>query len=244
VYEITDGEGSVFAAKILDQAKATRSRLKRFQNEISFCSKIAHRNIVPVLGHGVTSSGATFYVMPLYSGTLRDLMSKGVAPEAVLPYFGQILDGVDAAHLLRVWHRDIKPENILFSASDNTLVIADFGIAHFEEEELLTAVETKNQDRLANFVYSAPEQRSRNREVTGKVDIYALGLIFNQIFTGEIPLGTQFKRIESSAPDFAYLDKIVEQMIRQEPAQRPSIRDIKQELIARKQQFISLQKID
>ena len=46
VYEITDGEGSVFAAKILDQAKATRSRLKRFQNEISFCSKIAHRNIV------------------------------------------------------------------------------------------------------------------------------------------------------------------------------------------------------
>ena len=73
--------------------------------------------------------------MPLYSGTLRELMARDITPERILIYFGQILDGAEAAHLQGVWHRDLKPENILFSESANKLVVADFGIAHFEEEE-------------------------------------------------------------------------------------------------------------
>jgi eukaryotic-like serine/threonine-protein kinase len=85
------------------------------------------------VGHGVAPDGATFYAMPLYAGTLRDLIKKGIAADAVLPFFGQLLAGVNAAHLLGVWYRDIKPENVLFSASENKLIIADFGIAHFEE---------------------------------------------------------------------------------------------------------------
>src|SRR5579859_1037360 len=151
VYEVRDVESAVFAAKILDPGKVTTTRLKRFKNEIHFCAKSTCPNIVQVLASGVSEKGATFYVMPLYAGTLRDLISRGIAPSAVLPYFGQILDGMEAAHLLGVWHRDVKPENILFSEVSNTLVVADFGIAHFEEEELLTAVETKNHERLANF---------------------------------------------------------------------------------------------
>ena len=100
VYEVRDSENSAFAVKILDPVKASASRLKRFKNEIHFCSKNTHRNVIRVLASGVTESGATFYVMLLYSGTLRDLISKVIAPKAVLPYFGQILDGVEVAHLL------------------------------------------------------------------------------------------------------------------------------------------------
>jgi serine/threonine protein kinase len=160
VYEVCDSENSAFAIKILDPAKTSTSRLKRFKNEIHFCSKNTHQNVIRVLGSGVTESGATFYVMPLYSGTLRDLISGGIAPKAVLPYFGQVLSGVEVAHLLNVWHRDVKPENILLAGVTDTLVVADFGIAHFEEEELLTAVETKKDERLANFLYSRPSRRS------------------------------------------------------------------------------------
>jgi serine/threonine protein kinase len=244
VYEVRDAEGSAYAVKILDAAKASATRLKRFKNEIHFCTKNKHRNIVQVQGSGITKDGATFYVMPLYSGTLRDLISKGIQPKTVLPYFGQILDGVEAAHLMGVWHRDIKPENILFSAETVTLVVADFGIAHFEEEDLLTAVETKNDERLANFLYSAPEQKTRGQSVDGKADIYALGLTLNEMFTSAVPHGTGFRRVSEVAPDYAYLDELVDLMLRQDPASRPSVGDVKRQLIARGNEFLSLQRLN
>jgi serine/threonine protein kinase len=244
VYEVRDSDGLAYAAKILDVAKTSATRLRRFKNEIHFCTKNTHRNVIQVLGSGVAKDGATFYVMPLYSGTLRDLISKGIEPRAVLTYFGQVLDGVEAAHLLRVWHRDIKPENILFSAATHTLVVADFGIAHFEEEDLLTAVETKNDERLANFLYSAPEQRTRGQVADGKADIYALGLTLNEMFTRAVPHVTGFRRVSEVAPDYAYLDGMIDLMLRQDATSRPSASDVKRELIARGNEFLSVQRLN
>lgn len=244
VYEATDPDGVPFAIKVLYRDRATRSRLKRFKNEIHFCSKISHGNIVAVLGHGVTPKGESFYVMPLYSGTLRDLLKKRIPPKSVLPYFSQILHGAEAAHLLGVWHRDLKPENILFSAPEDRLVIADFGVAHFEEEELLTAVETKSQDRLANFEYAAPEQRRRGGAVDSKADIYALGLMLSEMFTARVPHGTGFRKVSEVAPAFEYVDGLVELMLRHDPAARPSIEEVKRELKARGNEFIEAQRLN
>ena len=244
VYEVRDSDNAAYAAKILDPEKASSVRLKRFKNEINFCAKTDHRNIIKILSSGITANGATFYVMPLYSGTLRELMARDITPERILIYFGQILDGAEAAHLQGVWHRDLKPENILFSESANKLVVADFGIAHFEEEELLTAVETQNNDRLANFLYAAPEQRARGQKVGSNADVYALGLMLNEMFTGTVPLGTDFSRISEKAPNYAYLDELVELMLRQDPSRRPSVSDVKQELIARGNEFLSLQRLN
>ena len=243
VYEVRDSDGSSHAAKVLDAAKASATRLKRFRNEISFCSKNTHPNIILVQGSGVTSNGSSFYVMPLYPQTLRNLMTRGIAPTAVLSYFGQLLDGVEAAHLLSVWHRDAKPENILYSPSGDSLVVADFGIAHFEEEELLTAVETHDNERLANFLYSAPEQRVRGQKVDGRADVYALALILNEMFTGAVPQGTNFRRIAEVSANHAYLDGLVDGMMRQDPASRPSIPEVKTQLIARGNDFLSLQRL-
>jgi hypothetical protein len=180
--------------------------------------------------------------MPLYSGTLRSQMNS-IKPEAIMTFFSQILDGIEAAHMTGVWHRDIKPENILYEQRGNRLVVADFGIAHFEEEELYTAVETRGTNRLANFQYSAPEQRVRNSKVDNRADIFALGLILNEMFTGEILQGVGHRKIADVAPGYSYLDGIVEMMSQQNPANRPeSIEKIKIELIGRKNSFIALQK--
>ncbi len=244
VYEVRDSDNSLYAAKILDTSKTSTVRLKRFKNEIHFCTKNTYRNIIRVLGSGVTAEGATFYIMPLFSGTLRDLVSKGIAQQSVLTYFGQILDGVETAHLHGVWHRDLKPENILYSAPDNLLVVADFGVAHFEEEGLLTAVETRNDDRLANFLYSAPEQRRRNQSVDSKADVYALGLILNEMYTGRVPQGTGFRQISEVCADYAYLDGLVDQMMRDDSSLRPSVTEVKRELIARGSQFLSVQRLN
>ena len=124
------------------------------------------------------------------------------------------------------------------------MVVADFGIAHFEEEALLTAVETSNAERLANFVYSAPEQKVRGVAVSSKADIFALGLMLNEMFTQRVPLGARFETIASRAPMFSYLDGLVDQMMMQDPLQRPSVAQVKEQLIARRHEYISLQKID
>lgn len=246
VYKITDGNEQ-YAAKCLDPDKATRDKLKRFQNELRFCEKNEHPNIIRVVDHGsVVADGKKipFYVMPLYQTTLRRLMMAGIKPDQVLALFSRVLDGVEAAHLLGVWHRDLKPENILSNQNCDSIAVADFGIAHFEEEELYTAVETKAADRLANFQYAAPEQRTRGGKVDSRADIFALGIILNEMFTGQLLQGSRHKTIGSAAPDFAYLDEIVDVMVRQSPSDRPAtIGAIKNELRKKGNAFISAQKL-
>jgi serine/threonine protein kinase len=128
---------------------------------------------------------------------------------------------MEAAHQNSVCHRDLKPENILFDEGTRTLVVADFGIAKFKEEELQTAVETSAHEKLANFQYSAPEQRARGRIVDQRADIYALGLILNEMFTGDVLQGVGFKRISSVAPQYSYLDSAIDAMVQQIPENRP-----------------------
>lgn len=244
VFAVLDADGKEFALKLIDPSKTSTQKLKRFQNEIAFCQKNTHPNIIVVLDHGRSAEGESFYVMRLYEATLEKAILQRIPAENVMRVFGQLLDGVEAAHLQRVTHRDLKPQNVLCDLQRGSFVIADFGIASFEEEDLHTAVETRDNERLANFQYAAPEQRIRGREVTQKADIYALGLILNEMFTNEVPQGTGFKTIGSAHPNYAYLDALVDQMVRQDPAQRPDIAEVKKQLIARQNEFLSLQKID
>jgi len=133
----------------------------------------------------------------------------------------------------------------LYNAQNSTLVVTDFGIAHFTAEELYTLVETGPHTRLANFQYAAPEQRSRGAVVDQRADIYSLSLILNELFTGQMPHGTDYKTIATVAPDYAYLDDLVAEMLRQDPNGRPqSIEHVKNQLIGRGHEFLEKQRLD
>ena len=248
VYRSFDDSNEEWAIKKLDESKTSKERLKRFKNEYLFCSRNSHKNILRVTDHGLldSSKGPTpFFVMPLYDCSLRNVLASKPAPPKVLQLFAQILDGVEAAHLKGVIHRDLKPENVLYNKGNDELVIADFGIARFTEEALYTSVETTPNRRLANFQYAAPEQRARGRKIDQRADIYALGLILNEMFTGDVPYGTDYKTIESVTPEHAYLDGIVAKMLKQSPGERlGSIEDIKKELIGRSREFINRQQLN
>ena len=247
VYEVKDDNEQRFALKILKKQGITKEKRKRFKNEILFCQRSSHPNIISILDHGIVldeNIPVPFYVMPLYDSSLRNLITDGLKPQFIVPLLSQLLDGVEAAHLQNIVHRDLKPENILFRNSDTQLTLADFGIARFLEEELYTAVETKANDRLANFQYAAPEQRTRGTTIDHRADIFAIGLILNEMFTGQIPQGTGYRTISSVSPDFSYLDDIVAKMIRQIPGDRPnSISDIKQLLKIRGADYVSEQQL-
>jgi serine/threonine protein kinase len=247
VYKATGDDNSTYAIKLLDPKKANRQNMKRFKNEVDFCSRNCHPNIIKVTDNGNVVDGeknTPFYVMPLYTTSLRKLLEAGVLPEKVLYYFTQVLDGVEAAHLLHVVHRDLKPENVLYDQTQDRLLIADFGIAHFEVENLYTAADTAPNDKLANFQYAAPEQRARGVKVDHRADIYALGLILNEMFTGLIPLGTGYKTIGEVAPNYAYLDDLVTEMLNQSLERRTkSIEEVTRQLIGRGDEFVRFQRL-
>ncbi len=246
VYGGTDPSGTDIAIKVLTSDAAEKRR--RFKNEIAFLLRNRHANIVSVIDHGVAVGArikGPFYVMPRFASSLRSAIVQKMPPEKAMQLYSQILDGVEAAHLLGVSHRDLKPENVLITTGGNAAAVADFGIAHFTADLMHTAVETAPTTRLANFQYAAPEQRVPSRAVTAAVDIYALGLMLNELFTGHVPHGTEYQRIAVVAPDYGFLDPIVAEMLRQTPSERPpSIAAVKGLIQRHRSEAVSLQKLN
>jgi len=242
VYEAEDQDG-VVAIKVLDSNRATKEKLKRFENEYRFCSTKRHSNIIHVIDHGITEDKAPFFVMPIYEGSIRDLIGS-LTENDCFTLVKKIMNGIEASQKYGVVHRDLKPENILYRDSINDVVLADFGIAEFDEEDLYTAVETKDGTRLANFQYAAPEQRVRGGNVGKEADIYSLGLIINEIFTGELALGKNHRNIGDVSEQYQYLDSIVERMLQQNPNDRyGDISEIKKDISALSREYVASLKI-
>jgi serine/threonine protein kinase len=234
VMKATAASGETVAIKVFRPSHARHSSDARFRNEIRFGEQAGHKNVVRVLDHGAVDldgAPAPFYVMPLYPQTLRHLMTPRIDHALALKAFQAMLDGVECAHLKSVIHRDLKPENVLASRAGEKIVIADFGAAQFSDSALYEAAKTKLADRLANHRYCAPEQAIPGQPVDQTADIYALGLMLNEMFTGEVMRGSSPTSIGSVAPAYAYLDALVDRMTKQKRSERiQSIATIKSEL--------------
>lgn len=233
---VSDANGDDFALKYLKPEVRSEQKSKRFKNELNFCSKNTHPNIITIEDHGLTTISGTqvpFFVMPAYPETLRTLMAAHTSTDKLLLLFADVCNAVEYAHGASpaIWHRDLKPENILATADGSTAVVTDFGVAHFDDEYLHTLVQTAPGDRLANFRYAAPEQKEQAQAADQRADIYALGLILYEIFTGQLLQGTQHKKISSIDPRFGFLDFIVESMTCQSPDDRTSSMALVREML-------------
>lgn len=226
------GNGTVFSAKNSEnewvaikflEAGRSRTKLKRFKNEIVFCENDHGPNIVRVRDRGYAvfgDAGYSFCVMPLYKRSLRNLIDEGLSPDQAIKIFVGILNGLKTAHEKGVVHRDIKPENILFAEESYEPVLCDFGIAKFSPEEMATIVETKSSDRMANFQYAAPEQRKKGGSAFPQSDVYSAALILNEMFTRDVPQADGYTTIRSVASDYRYLDELVASLYKQNPLER------------------------
>ena len=174
VFSVVDETQNEYAIKCLKPDHITQERIDRFKNELFFSIRNTHPNILSVIDYGfirISDVKTPFFVMPLYPSTLRKEMTRAPNVERQFELFLKILDGLEEAHRRSITHRDIKPENILINNEKSSLVIADFGIAHFSEEDLYTKVETTKSTRLANFQYAAPEQKNRGIDADQRADI-------------------------------------------------------------------------
>jgi serine/threonine protein kinase len=222
VYLVTDEDNEKLAIKILKPKKPKIDR-KRFKNESHFCMNANNPHIIKVIETGVIESqegNRLFSVMEYIPQTLRKAMQDGITNNDKVNIILQIADGLYYAHQMGIFHRDLKPENILLETNSYNIKIADWGIAHFSAEELYTIIETKVYERLANFQYASPEQRNREGHIDHRSDIYSLGLLMHELFTGIVPQGLGYNNIETVSPEYAGFDNIITKMIQHLPDNR------------------------
>ena len=180
--------GRVVAIKVLSQILSTDpAYVARFTNEVAQVLKLAHPNIVPIEYFGVEKP-YTYFVMPLYKGSLRDAlkMYKRLAPKSALDITIQIAAALTAVHALGLIHRDIKPDNILLSV--DRALLTDFGIVR--QVEFTGAGEPPTLAGsglpIGTPQYMAPEQLASQR-VDQRADLYALGAVLYEMLTGQAP---------------------------------------------------------
>jgi eukaryotic-like serine/threonine-protein kinase len=177
--------------------------LARFKQELLLASKISHRNILRIHDLG-DAGGMKFISMAYVDGEdLHNLLIReGRLPlERMLHIMKQLCAALEAAHHEGVVHRDLKPQNIMLGPGDHVYV-SDFGLA-----KSLGAVNslTQSGDMLGTPRYMAPEQVEA-KHVDARTDIYALGLIFYEMVTGDVPftaettLQLMYKRAHETPP--------------------------------------------
>lgn len=157
--------------------------LLRFQREANAVSKLNHPNVVEVYDVG-EFEGKHYIVMEYIRGrTLKQLISQRGAlhKEEALNIMIQLTNAVEHAHENNIIHRDIKPQNVLIK-DDGTVKITDFGIALAHDAVQLT----QSDAVLGSAHYLAPET-TRGEVPTNQIDIYALGIVFYELLTGNVP---------------------------------------------------------
>ncbi|MBQ1506580.1 MAG: Stk1 family PASTA domain-containing Ser/Thr kinase [Erysipelotrichales bacterium] len=172
------------AVKVLrgDLSKDNTS-LVRFQREANAATKLSHPNIVEVYDVG-EDHGKNFIVMEYVKGrTLKDLVRQrgALAKEEAVNIMRQLVSSVMAAHKNGIIHRDIKSQNVLIK-DDGTVKLSDFGIALAAD-----AVQLTQTDVIVGSVHYLAPELARGEQATQQSDIYALGIVFYEMLTGDVP---------------------------------------------------------
>lgn len=157
--------------------------LLRFQREANASSQLNHPNIVEIYDVGEEDSDHYIVMEYIKGKTLKELIGQRGAMEKheAISIMDQLVSAVKEAHDKNIIHRDIKPQNILVK-DDGTVKITDFGIATVSDQLQLTQADTV----MGSVHYLAPEL-ARGESASFQSDIYALGITFYELLTGQVP---------------------------------------------------------
>ena len=232
VYRADDLElGQSVALKLLPgEVVRDEERLVRFRNEVRLARQISHANVCRVYDIG-EAGGQRFISMEYIDGEdLATLLRRigRFSVERASEIGRQLCLGLAAAHERGVLHRDLKPANIMIDGRGK-VVITDFGLAGWIDRI------PQEEVRSGTPAYMAPEQLS-GQEVTVRSDLYSLGLVLHELFTGrpayqatsaeELVKEREGTPTPTSSRPVGELDRAVEHLIlrclENAPADRPS----------------------
>lgn len=243
VYKAHDREtGEILAVKVLKPDIAgDPAGMERFKNELRLARRVTHKNVCRIYEFN-RAGGAAFITMELIDGiTLHDFVRQRgrLTAEEGVPIARQICAALREAHHQGIIHRDLKPSNIMIDRDGNAKIM-DFGIARS-----LDASVTVTGMVLGTPAYMAPEQ-AEGRSVDARTDIYLLGLILYEIFTGTVAFSgdTPFlialkqmrefpptpRQIDPNLP--TYLDNVVMRCLQKDASLRfPSVDELEAALV-------------
>lgn len=223
----------VMAAELAEDESFRR----RFVRESQLAASIEHPNIIPIYEAGQVDN-LLYLAMRYVDGMdLRELLAREgpLGLERVLTLFGQVGDALDAAHSRGLVHRDVKPGNILVASGSGRedadhVYLTDFGLTKRASSlSALTAIGYV----VGTIDYIAPEQVT-GQPVDGRSDIYALGCVLYEAFTGrrpferEIDAATLYAHVSepppavtAARPDLpAGVDRVIGKAMAKNPADR------------------------
>ena len=191
VYEAYDRQlDRPVAVKFLTRERASARALARFQDEGRLLARIQHPKIIQIYQAGVSEDGRPFLVMERFgAGSLSAQLTPLVpAPLSLtISVIDQLLEALEAAHALGICHRDVKESNLLFEPQGAQLKLCDFGIARAQGPPPEEASAT-GEGWVGTRAYLSPErlmgEASRDDP---RSDLYAVGVIFYRLLTGERP---------------------------------------------------------
>jgi tetratricopeptide (TPR) repeat protein len=204
-------------------------QVERFIREIKISRKINHPNVIRVFDLEKWHMNHFITMEYVDGGNLKDWMKQNPEDrDGRIHFLMQICEGLYAAHRLNIIHRDIKPENILIDKG-NIAKIVDFGIARS------ATITSKTMDGrlIGTPEFISPEQ-IHGQNLDEKSDIYSLGVLMYQLFTGKLPFTASNigqillkhlnekpippKEINPKVP--AWLDEIILKALEKDPAKR------------------------
>ncbi len=181
----------------------------RFLREARAAARIVHENVVGIYDVGALPDGAPYIAMELLEGeSLDDRIARAGAldPAEAVSLVTQLLSGLEAVHESGAIHRDVKPANVFLARTSEgeTVKLLDFGLSRSDEEARLT----QPGEVLGTPSYLSPEQARGLADLDARVDVWAAGVVFYQMLTGQTPFDggslvetvTQLLTVDPPAP--------------------------------------------
>ncbi len=191
--EISSGE--TVAIKVLSPRLASdKSSVERLRREAGLAMRLDHPNVCRILRLGESEDGLIYLVMPFLKGELlseREVRGGPMDIALGVSLLRQMCAGLHHAHELQIIHRDLKPENVMLVADDGgggaeRAVVMDFGLAKERRADPAIAKLTATGIILGTPEFMSPEQ-IRGKPLDARSDIYALGIVAFEMFTGKLP---------------------------------------------------------
>ncbi len=236
------GSGRELAVKVLSpRLSRDPGSVERLRREAAIAMRLDHPNVCRILGFGETAHPLIYLVMPYLAGEpLSDHeIRRGPfpAPEGI-PLLLQMCRGLEHAHGLHIVHRDLKPENVMLVPDravpgGTRAVVMDFGLAKERTAEPEVVKLTQTGIVLGTPEFMSPEQ-IRGKPLDGRSDVYAVGVLAFEMFTGRLPFAGKTPqemmlarlkgeplRLRAVRPELpAKLEEVVAKSLAAEPAER------------------------
>ena len=219
----TDDHSPV-AIKLLRSKQPNPPTVQRFEREIGLVQKLPRNpNLVYLQGHGVEEN-LRWYAMEWIEGESLEVWLRkypdGCLIEECRGLISQLICGLKVLHSQGIVHRDLKPSNVILKP-DGGVKIADFGLSFSGAGPSATI--SRTGEVLGTFGYMSPEQR-RGREAGPESDIYALGLIWQEVLMGACTGG--MLPVDRGDVPQAWVHLIHNRMLCVKPHQRSSLSEI------------------